>query len=173
MALFWHSERIMSNLPLPRMRLRAPLRKSERLRRLCEPHGARLARGVGWVLLETWLPLACFILLAVWLCPYIFRCYDCEGPDRVSMARSNSLRIVYEVYPRWRIAHPDQPCSRFATDGMADYPVHITVDPWGNPYLVNCLSDTEFLVISRGPDCLLGNDDDLQQPSSRSGPESR
>ncbi len=47
------------------------------------------------------------------------------------------------------------------TAGPSPLTKKINVDPWGNPYIYNKVSNSEFTIISAGPDGQEGTEDDV------------
>jgi hypothetical protein len=87
------------------------------------------------------------------------RVMTCFCESKADVARATVRRYVYEAYPSWLAAHPDQSCPA-DLDALNEYMNNKdTLDPWANHYTMTC--GPLLVVASAGEDGQLGTSDDV------------
>jgi hypothetical protein len=113
-----------------------------------------------------WLVLSVFMLPVAALL-YLVNAPLCRSPSKWKTARLDVTEIRHAAL-LWRLTHEADRCPSLGDlvrDNVLD-PVSAQDDPWGKPYIIECLGD-DVTIRSSGRDGDLGTVDDVQAPSER------
>jgi len=134
------------------------------IRRMKTSHRRR-ARGRrrGVTLVEVLVVIAIMSILTAVVAFAVVPMYR-ESQKKTARLSAASLRRLAGT---WKLNHSGEECPDFAglrKEKLIDQESSAT-DPWGSPYVINCVDD-DIVVVSAGPDKKTGTADDITAPGA-------
>jgi type II secretory pathway pseudopilin PulG len=127
-------------------------------------HDRRRAPERGLMLVEVLIVVAIIALVSGGIALAVIKM---KGPTEDKTA-TNEARIIRQAVRLWQPQQSSGECptvDRLINDELLERGTR-TVDPWGQPYTVECI-DEDATVVSAGRDRQLGTKDDIRVPPPR------